>query len=70
MPVFGNNIEVDCLPVATAICPCFGKIPVLSSTTNDKFVSQEGFFPVLKEARAQKPGFTLLAEEPRNHDYL
>ncbi|MCK0146805.1 16S rRNA (cytidine(1402)-2'-O)-methyltransferase [Arenibacter sp. F26102] len=52
-----NNIEVDCLPGATAFVPAL----VNSGLPNDKFVF-EGFLPVKKGRQTR---LTLLAEEPR-----
>ena len=52
-----NNIEVECLPGATAFVPAL----VNSGLPNDKFVF-EGFLPV-KKGRQTK--LTQLAEEPR-----
>jgi len=52
-----NNIEVDCLPGATAFVPAL----VNSGLPNDKFVF-EGFLPV-KKGRLTR--FLLLAEETR-----
>lgn len=52
-----NNIEVDCLPGATAFVPAL----VNSGLPNDKFVF-EGFLPVKKGRQTR---LLLLAEEPR-----
>ena len=52
-----NNIEVDCLPGATAFVPAL----VNSGLPNDKFVF-EGFLPVKKGRQSR---LILLAEEPR-----
>ncbi|MEZ4797035.1 MAG: 16S rRNA (cytidine(1402)-2'-O)-methyltransferase [Flavobacteriaceae bacterium] len=52
-----NNIEVDCLPGATAFVPAL----VNSGLPNDKFVF-EGFLPVKKGRQTR---LTLLAEETR-----
>ena len=52
-----NNIEVDCLPGATAFVPAL----VNSGLRNDKFVF-EGFLPVKKGRQTR---FLLLAEENR-----
>lgn len=52
-----NNIEVDCLPGATAFVPAL----VNSGLPNDKFVF-EGFLPVKKGRQTR---FLLLAEETR-----
>ena len=52
-----NNIEVDCLPGATAFVPAL----VNSGLPNDKFVF-EGFLPVKKGRQTR---LTLLAVEPR-----
>ncbi|MDP5106906.1 MAG: 16S rRNA (cytidine(1402)-2'-O)-methyltransferase [Polaribacter sp.] len=52
-----NNIEVDCLPGATAFVPAL----VNSGLPNDKFVF-EGFLPVKKGRQTR---FLLLAEENR-----
>ena len=52
-----NNIEVDCLPGATAFVPAL----VNSGLPNDKFVF-EGFLPVKKGRQTR---FLLLAEEKR-----
>tara|TARA_R110002051_G_scaffold232400_1_gene294128 strand:- start:15886 stop:16566 length:681 start_codon:yes stop_codon:yes gene_type:complete len=52
-----NNIEVDCLPGATAFVPAL----VNSGLPNDKFVF-EGFLPVKKGRQTR---FKLLAEETR-----
>ena len=52
-----HNIEVDCLPGATAFVPAL----VNSGLPNDKFVF-EGFLPVKKGRQTR---FTLLAEETR-----
>ena len=52
-----NNIEVDCLPGATAFVPAL----VNSGLPNDKFVF-EGFLPVKKGRQTR---LKLLAEEPR-----
>ena len=52
-----NNIEVECLPGATAFVPAL----VNSGLPNDKFVF-EGFLPVKKGRQTR---LTLLAEEPR-----
>ena len=52
-----NNIEVDCLPGATAFVPAL----VNSGLPNDRFVF-EGFLPVKKGRQTR---FLLLAEEPR-----
>lgn len=52
-----NNIEVDCLPGATAFVPAL----VNSGFTNDKFVF-EGFLPVKKGRQTR---LLLLAEETR-----
>ena len=52
-----NNIQVDCLPGATAFVPAL----VNSGLPNDKFVF-EGFLPVKKGRQTR---LTLLAEEPR-----
>ncbi|MDO6601541.1 16S rRNA (cytidine(1402)-2'-O)-methyltransferase [Arenibacter palladensis] len=52
-----NNIEVDCLPGATAFVPAL----VNSGLPNDKFVF-EGFLPVKKGRQTR---LTSLAEEPR-----
>jgi 16S rRNA (cytidine1402-2'-O)-methyltransferase len=52
-----SNIEVDCLPGATAFVPAL----VNSGLPNDKFVF-EGFLPVKKGRQTR---LTLLAEEPR-----
>lgn len=53
----GNNIEVDCLPGATAFVPAL----VNSGLPNDKFVF-EGFLPVKKGRQTR---LLLLAEESR-----
>ena len=52
-----NNIEVECLPGATAFVPAL----VNSGLPNDKFVF-EGFLPVKKGRQTR---LKLLAEEPR-----
>ena len=52
-----NNIEVECLPGATAFVPAL----VNSGLPNDKFVF-EGFLPVKKGRQTR---LTQLAEEPR-----
>ena len=52
-----NNIEVDCLPGATAFVPAL----VNSGLPNDKFVF-EGFLPVKKGRQTR---LQILAEEPR-----
>lgn len=52
-----NNIEVDCLPGATAFVPAL----VNSGLPNDKFIF-EGFLPVKKGRQTR---FTLLSEENR-----
>ncbi len=52
-----NNIEVDCLPGATAFVPAL----VNSGLPNDKFIF-EGFLPVKKGRQTR---FLLLAEETR-----
>ncbi len=52
-----NNIEVDCLPGATAFVPAL----VNSGLPNDKFIF-EGFLPVKKGRQTR---FLLLAEENR-----
>ena len=52
-----NNIEVDCLPGATAFIPAL----VNSGLPNDKFIF-EGFLPVKKGRQTR---FLLLAEETR-----
>ena len=52
-----NDIEVDCLPGATAFVPAL----VNSGLPSDKFVF-EGFLPVKKGRQTR---FLLLAEEPR-----
>ena len=52
-----NNIEVDCLPGATAFVPAL----VNSGLPNDKFVF-EGFLPVKKGRQTR---LTLLSEETR-----
>ena len=52
-----NNIEVDCLPGATAFVPAL----VNSGLPNDKFVF-EGFLPVKKGRQTR---FLILAEEAR-----
>lgn len=52
-----NNIEVDCLPGATAFVPAL----VNSGLPNDKFVF-EGFLPVKKGRQTR---LKILAEEPR-----
>ena len=52
-----NNIEVECLPGATAFVPAL----VNSGLPNDKFVF-EGFLPVKKGRQTR---LLLLAEEPR-----
>ncbi len=52
-----NEIEVDCLPGATAFVPAL----VNSGLPNDKFVF-EGFLPIKKGRQTR---LTLLAEEPR-----
>ena len=52
-----NNIEVDCLPGATAFVPAL----VNSGLPNDKFVF-EGFLPIKKGRQTR---LELLAEEPR-----
>jgi len=52
-----NNIEVDCLPGATAFVPAL----VNSGLPNDKFVF-EGFLPVKKGRQTR---LTMLAEETR-----
>ncbi|TXD81446.1 16S rRNA (cytidine(1402)-2'-O)-methyltransferase [Subsaximicrobium wynnwilliamsii] len=52
-----NNIEVDCLPGATAFVPAL----VNSGLPNDKFVF-EGFLPVKKGRQTR---LLLLADEPR-----
>jgi len=53
-----NNIEVDCLPGATAFVPAL----VNSGLPNDKFVF-EGFLPVKKGRQTR---LVTLAEETRN----
>jgi len=52
-----NNIEIDCLPGATAFVPAL----VNSGLPNDKFVF-EGFLPVKKGRQTR---FLILAEETR-----
>ena len=52
-----NNIEVDCLPGATAFVPAL----VNSGLPNDKFVF-EGFLPIKKGRQTR---LELLSEEPR-----
>jgi 16S rRNA (cytidine1402-2'-O)-methyltransferase len=52
-----NNIEVDCLPGATAFVPAL----VNSGLPNDKFIF-EGFLPVKKGRQTR---LTLLSEETR-----
>jgi 16S rRNA (cytidine1402-2'-O)-methyltransferase len=52
-----NEIEIECLPGATAFVPAL----VNSGLPNDKFVF-EGFLPVKKGRQTR---LTLLAEEPR-----
>ncbi len=52
-----NNIDVECLPGATAFVPAL----VNSGLSNDKFVF-EGFLPVKKGRQTR---LKLLAEEPR-----
>jgi len=52
-----NNIEVDCLPGATAFVPAL----VNSGLPNDKFIF-EGFLPVKKGRQTR---LTLLSEESR-----
>lgn len=52
-----NNIEVECLPGATAFVPAL----VNSGLPNDKFVF-EGFLP---EKKGRQTRFLTLAEEPR-----
>jgi 16S rRNA (cytidine1402-2'-O)-methyltransferase len=52
-----NNIEVDCLPGATAFVPAL----VNSGLPNDKFVF-EGFLPVKKGRQTR---FLILSEEKR-----
>ncbi len=52
-----NEIEVDCLPGATAFVPAL----VNSGLPNDKFVF-EGFLPIKKGRQTR---LTVLAEEPR-----
>ena len=52
-----NNLEVDCLPGATAFVPAL----VNSGLPNDKFVF-EGFLPIKKGRQTR---LELLAEEPR-----
>ena len=57
-----NNIEVECLPGATAFVPAL----VNSGLPNDKFVF-EGFLPVKKGRQTR---FLLLSEEKKNDDFL
>jgi len=57
-----NNIEVDCLPGATAFVPAL----VNSGMPNDKFVF-EGFLPVKKGRQTR---LLLLAEETRTIIFL
>ena len=52
-----NNVEVECLPGATAFVPAL----VNSGIANDRFIF-EGFLPVKKGRQTR---FLLLAEEPR-----
>ena len=57
-----HNIDVECLPGATAFVPAL----VNSGLPNDKFVF-EGFLPV-KKGRQTRLQF--LAEEKTYHDFL
>lgn len=57
-----NNIEVDCLPGATAFVPAL----VNSGLPNDKFIF-EGFLPVKKR---KTDSFSFISRRKQNHDFL